>query len=112
MVGPGASRRSTNIETGGGMQVDLLEGMSAHRKAASVAGVYSTGAVIGHPLESSFPRSSRQPVPLNNFIVPRPGDFLSLIKMFFPDPTCPGESSSIPNHYFPYICGEVSPRQH
>lgn len=37
MVGPSVSSRarSTMIETGGRMQVDLLEGMSAHRAARS-----------------------------------------------------------------------------
>lgn len=75
-------------------------GCSAHRavrpneKTASGAGVYRTRALIGNPLDSSSPRSSRQPVPLNNFNRAASRDFLSLIKIISPGTTCPGASSS------------------
>ncbi|KAH8425446.1 uncharacterized protein LDX57_003199 [Aspergillus melleus] len=62
MAGSGAStwRRSTNIKTGGGMQVDLLEGMTAYREARRWKRQPAKPASAGQGLP-------RQAVQLNNF---------------------------------------------
>jgi hypothetical protein len=68
----------------------------------------------GHAFESSSPRRSRQPVQLNNFNCAASWGFL----VFDQDVLSRSNLSiritinMVPNHCFPYICGEVSPRQH